>query len=247
MQIFIHENAQEMGRAAAAEGVADIQRALQAGGEVSIILATGASQFDMLENFVTADIDFSRITAFHLDEYIGLPVTHPASFRRYLRERVMDRIPTLKQFVLVEGDAPDAAAEIARLNALISAHHIEVCFAGIGENGHLAFNDPPADFETEVPYLNVQLDEACRLQQMGEGWFPTFDDVPQRAISMGIQQILKSKKIILSVPDTRKAKAAALCIDGPVDTMAPASILQRHPATSIHLDKTAASLLKPRG
>lgn len=247
MQIFIHENAQEMGRAAAAEGVADIQRALQAGGEVSIILATGASQFDMLENFVTADLEFSRITAFHLDEYIGLPVTHPASFRRYLRERVMDRIPTLKEFVLVEGDAPDTAAEIARLNALISAHKIEVCFAGIGENGHLAFNDPPADFKTEVPYLNVELDEACRLQQMGEGWFPTLDDVPQRAISMGIQQILKSKKIILSVPDTRKAKAAALCIEGPVDTMAPASILQRHPATSIHLDTAAASLLKKRG
>lgn len=246
MQIFIHENSKAMGAAAAAEGVADIARALDRQSEVAIILATGASQFDMLENLIAADLDFSRITAFHLDEYIGLPITHPASFRRYLRERVLDRIPSLKELVLVEGDAADTAAEIARLNARISQQRIEVCFAGIGENGHLAFNDPPADFDTQVPYLNVELDAACRAQQMGEGWFATLEDVPRRAISMGIQQILKSRKIILSVPDSRKAKAAALCIDGPIDPMAPASIVQSHGATSIHLDQAAAALLKPR-
>lgn len=246
MQIFIHETAQKMGEAAAAEGIAAIAEAVQNSCQASIILATGASQFATLEAFVNSDLDFSRITAFHLDEYIGLPVSHPASFRRYLRERVLDRVPSLKEFVLVEGDAADTRAEIARLNAAIAARPIDVCFAGIGENGHLAFNDPPADFETEEPYIDVALDEACRRQQMGEGWFPTLADVPERAISMSVKQILKSKKIILSVPDLRKAAAVARCIDGPIDPMAPASILQSHGGTTVHLDTEAASLLKRR-
>lgn len=246
MQIHIHDSIDSMARSAAAEGVAAIKTAIAQRGEANIILATGASQFGMLDLLVQSDIDFGKVTAFHLDEYIGLPLSHPASFRRYLQERVLAKVSTFKQFVLIDGEAADIDAEIARISALISKHPIDVCFAGIGENGHLAFNDPPADFETENPYINVELDAACRQQQFGEGWFETLDAVPHRAISMSIRQILKSGTIILTVPDGRKAAATARCLEGPVDVMAPASILQRHQATSVHLDLAAASQLKNR-
>lgn len=244
MDIFVHEDKVSLGRAAAAEGSGAIRQALAERGAANVILATGASQFEMLDALVDEDIDWSRITVFHLDEYVGLPVTHGASFRKYLRERVMDRLPVKPAFIEVEGDAPDPAAETRRLGALIGQHPVDVCFAGIGENGHLAFNDPPADFDTEAPYLVVNLDDACRRQQLGEGWFPTFDDVPKQAISMGIREILKSRHIVLSVPDARKAGAVAGAVDGPVTPMCPASILQRHPRTTLHLDTASAARLK---
>jgi glucosamine-6-phosphate deaminase len=244
LDVQIHPDAKALGVAAAAEGAAGIQRALQVRGAANVILATGASQFEMLDALVGVDLDWARITVFHLDEYVGLPVTHGASFRRYLRERVMERLPVRPRFVEVEGDAADLAAETARLAALIAQHPVDVCFAGIGENGHLAFNDPPADFETEAPYLVVNLDEACRRQQLGEGWFPDLEAVPRQAISMGIRQIMKSYQIVLSVPDTRKAEAVAGTVDGPVTPMCPASILQRHPRATLHLDLASAARLQ---
>ena len=244
MKILVHSDGDELGTAAAEEGRRAIAEAIAQSGRATIIVATGASQFAMLDRLVRSDLDWSRVTAFHLDEYVGLPANHGASFRKYLRERVMDRLPSKPTFIEVDGDAPDLAAETARIGALINGHPIDVCFAGIGENGHLAFNDPPADFETERPYIVVNLDEACRRQQMGEGWFPDLDAVPRQAISMGIRQILKSAQIVLSVPDARKAEAVAGTVDGPVTPMCPASILQQHPRTSLHLDRQSASRLK---
>lgn len=241
VDIRVHDDKVSLGAAAAREGAEGIRRALAERGSANVILATGASQFEMLDALVREEIDWSRITVFHLDEYVGLPVTHGASFRKYLRERVMDRLPVRPAFVEVVGDAPDPVAETVRLGELIAKHPIDVCFAGIGENGHLAFNDPPADFGTEAPYLVVNLDEACRRQQLGEGWFPTLDDVPQQAISMGIRQIMKSRQIVLSVPDARKAVAVAGAVNGPVTPMCPASILQQHPHTTLHLDRASAA------
>jgi glucosamine-6-phosphate deaminase len=190
-------------------------------------------------------IDWSRTAFFHLDEYVGLPETHPASFRRYLRERLADRAHP-GAFHFIEGDAADPEAECRRVGDLIARQTIDLAFVGIGENGHLAFNDPPADFETTVPYLVVELDEDCRRQQLGEGWFQTLDQVPRRAISMSIQQVLKSREILCVVPDARKARAVADCLEGDVDTRHPASILLRHPRTTVYLDTAAAALLKRR-
>lgn len=238
-----HANAEELGRAAAEQGASRIRAALDTRGSANIILATGASQFAMLDHLVQADIDWSRVSAFHLDEYVGIPRTHPASFRGYLQARFIDRVATLRDFVFVEGDAADLSAELNRLNHLLRAAPIDVCFAGIGENCHLAFNDPPADFETDDPYLRVRLDEACRRQQLGEGWFDSLDEVPREAISMSIRQILKSKAIILSVPDARKAEAVFHAVKGPVSDRYPASILQQHADVTLHLDPNSASRL----
>ncbi|POF32750.1 glucosamine-6-phosphate deaminase [Roseibium marinum] len=243
MRIEIHEDGETLGQAAAEEGARAIGAALATKGRAAIIVATGASQFETLQALVTRDLDWSRVTAFHLDEYVGIGTGHPASFRRYLRERFTGPLGNLGEFVEVNGDAGDLEAEIARLNARIAEETIDVCFAGIGENCHLAFNDPPADFETVAPYITVELDEACRRQQFGEGWFPALEDVPARAISMSIRRIAASRKIILSVPDERKAKAVANAVEGEVTNMHPASILQRHADCSLHLDRASAGLL----
>lgn len=244
MKVEILNSKQELGKSAADKGAEFLRAALAQKSEVSIIVATGASQFEMLDALVSKpDIDWSRITVFHLDEYIGLPETHPASFRRYLRERFVLRLPKLGKFVAIDGAAGTVEAELSRLNALISACEIDLCFAGIGENCHLAFNDPPADFDTEEPYIVVNLDEACRRQQLGEGWFPTFEDVPTQAISMSIKQICKSKAIVLSIPDLRKADAVKACIEGPVSNLHPASILQGHNNCHVFLETASASKL----
>ncbi len=244
MQTLIHETKAQMGQAAGQRAAEAIKTAVSANGSANIILATGASQFDTIATLVASPgIDWSKVTMFHLDEYIGLGPEHPASFRKYLRERFVDRVPTLKAAYLVDGDVPDPAVECRRLGELIQAHPIDVACVGIGENGHLAFNDPPADFETEEPYLVVDLDEKCRKQQLGEGWFPTFDDVPKLAISMSVRQIMKSRTIICSVPDTRKSEAVKSALEGPVTNLCPASILQEHPDCRMFLDKPAASLL----
>jgi len=243
MRVEKHANKPTLGAAAAAEGIAAINEAIATKGHAAIILATGASQFEMIEVLVKADIDWSCVTAFHLDEYTGLPDSHKASFRRYLKERFVAHAPSLKEFVFVEGDATDTAAELARLNQRIAAVDIDVAFAGIGENCHLAFNDPPADFTIEDPYIVVNLDTACRQQQFGEGWFETLEDVPNQAISMSIRQILKSGHIVLSVPDERKAEAVRDAVEGEVSNLHPASILQTHANTTLHLDAGSASLL----
>jgi glucosamine-6-phosphate deaminase len=233
-----------LGRQAASEGAKAIRDALAAKGESTIIVATGASQFEMLDALVAEpEIDWSRVTAFHLDEYVGLQETHPASFRKYLQDRFVSRVPGLGRFVPVHGDAGDLEGEIKRLNTLLGSRQVDVCFAGIGENCHLAFNDPPADFDVDAPYIVVTLDEACRRQQMGEGWFPSLEDVPERAISMSIRQILKSKRVILSVPDSRKAPAVRAAVEGKVSPDYPASVLQTHENCILYLDPPAASLL----
>ena len=195
----------------------------------------------MLNELIEQDVDWTKVTGFHLDEYIGMTDEHPASFRKYLKERFVDKI-ALKAFHYVAGET-EPQEECNRLGEIINNHPIDVAFVGIGENGHLAFNDPPADFETEEAYLVVDLDEACRKQQMGEGWFKTMEDVPKQAISMSIKQIMKSKAIICSVPDVRKAKAVQGSLEGDVSPLVPASILQQHKAIWIYLDKEAAAML----
>jgi glucosamine-6-phosphate deaminase len=241
MKIEIAADKTALGRVAAKAGAAAIHNAIQARGHARIIVATGASQFEMLDALVALPVAWSKVSAFHLDEYIGLPPTHPASFRGYLQERFVARAPGLASFTAVDGDAPDLAAEIDRLNRRVAAGPIDVCFAGVGENGHLAFNDPPADFATEAPYLVVDLDDACRRQQLGEGWFPDLDAVPRQAISMSVRQMMKSAMLILSVPDARKAAAVKGAVDGPVTPDVPASIVQRHPAATLYLDPDSAA------
>jgi len=238
MEIIISSTKQEMGKLAAQKGADLIRKAIAERGEANIIVATGASQFEMLSELVKEEIDWNVVTGFHLDEYIGIDETHPASFRKYLKERFVSLVP-LKEFHYVNGN--DAGKECKRLGEIISRHPIDVAFVGIGENGHLAFNDPPADFETEEPYIVVNLDDDCRKQQLGEGWFPTFDDVPKQAISMSIKQIMKAKHIICSVPDLRKAEAVKNTAKSEVSTLVPASILQNHPDAILLLDKDSAS------
>ena len=200
MDINISSNKEELGQVAGAAAASAIKNVIAEKGYANIIVATGASQFDTLKALTAADgIDWGKVTAFHLDEYIGMDNKHPASFVKYLQERFADKVP-LKKMHFVRGDADDAAKETERLDELISAVEIDVALIGIGENAHVAFNDPPADFDTVKPYLVVNLDEACRKQQLGEGWFPDLASVPKQAISMSIRQVLKSKILIVSVP-----------------------------------------------
>ncbi|MBA4302142.1 MAG: glucosamine-6-phosphate deaminase [Cyclobacterium sp.] len=243
MTLSISPNPIELGQKAGSIGAELIRKAIQNQGFASIILATGTSQFETLSQLLTEkDIDWSKVTVFHLDEYIGIPISHPASFRKYLMERFFTHVPQLKAYHLISGEKnPDQ--ECDRLSTLIQNHPIDVAFVGIGENGHLAFNDPPADFETEKPYLVVELDQACRMQQLGEGWFPSLEEVPTQAISMSISQIMKSKHIICSVPDRRKAQAVKECLESEVSNHHPASILQTHQDCKVFLDQPASSLL----
>ncbi len=246
MEIIIQDNPKELGIAAGKVGAELIRQAIKQNGYANIILATGTSQFETLNQLLAEkDIDWSKVTMFHLDEYIGLPITHPASFRKYLKERFIAHVSKLKEVFLIDGEADDKR-ECERLSKTIAEHPIDVAFVGIGENGHLAFNDPPADFEIDVPYIVVELDEACRKQQMGEGWFKTMDDVPRKAISMSIKQILKSKHIICSVPDERKAMAVKNSIEHAVSNLFPATALQLHAHCTCFLDAASASLLSQK-
>jgi glucosamine-6-phosphate deaminase len=244
MDIVIMPDKRKLGKAAAAAGAEHIRAALRERGTANIIVATGASQFEMLDQLVQEpDIAWPSVTAFHLDEYVGLSIAHPASFRRYLWERFVSRLPLpLAAFHYLDG-VGDARAECRRVSEIIRQHPIDVAFIGIGENGHLAFNDPPADFETDEPYIMVELDDACRRQQLGEGWFPTFDDVPRQAISMSVRQIMSSRAIVCTVPDERKAEAVRNSVEGEVTPQVPASILQRHQAVTLYVDEPAASRL----
>ena len=245
MHVKVFPDPLQLGAAAAAEAAAVIREAAARSGRARCIFATGASQFEFLEALVALpDVPWGAIEFFHLDEYVGLDASHPASFRRYLRERVLDRVSVASAHLLDgEGDVTRTCAEVG---AAIAAAPVDVAFVGIGENGHLAFNDPPADFKTEEPYIVVGLDEACRRQQVGEGWFAGVEDVPAQAISMSIRQILKAKRIQCVVPNERKAEAVARCLEEPVSPMAPASILQTHPDVTVYLDEPAAGQLSGR-
>lgn len=241
MEIIISNNRSELGQKAARKGADLIRKAILESGKADIIVATGSSQFEMLAALVKEDMEWPKVTAFHLDEYIGLPATHPASFRKYLKERFADEVP-LRSFIYVNGDG-DPVIECKRIGKIISEHQIDVAFIGIGENGHIAFNDPPADFETDDPYIIVNLDDACRHQQLGEGWFPTLNDVPRKAISMSVKQIMKSKAIICTVPDLRKAEAVKKTVEELVTPAVPATVLRVHEAAWLYLDNDSASLL----
>ena len=247
MEKFIFKTKPQMGAAAAAQATEVIKKAITSKNRASIILATGTSQFETLKNLVAVRperrIDWQKVIMFHLDEYIALPADHPASFRRFLKERFVDKVPGLKAVHFVNGDAEDPQQECRRLADIIKQHPIDVALLGIGENGHLAFNDPPADFQTEQPYIIVELDEKCRKQQLGEGWFETLEQVPRRAISMSIRQILKSQCLIVSVPENRKAEAVKCALEGPVTPECPASILQQHKNCKVFMDEQAASQL----
>jgi len=246
MNAVVFDSRLTLAETAAAEAAGIILQAIADRGQAYIIAATGASQFEFLDALVLhPNVDWGKVTFFHLDEYVGQPKTHPASFRRYLQERIVDRVQP-GAFHFVNGDALDPVAECRRVGELISRQTIAAAFVGIGENGHLAFNDPPADFKTEEPYLVVELDEECRNQQVGEGWFSSLDEVPRQAISMSIRQILKARRVICVVPERRKARAVRDCLEFEISPMRPASILQQHPGTTIYLDKESASLLSRR-
>lgn len=237
------DDAVVLGNVAGKVAALTIKNVIAAKGRATIILATGTSQFETLNRLIAEPgIDWSKVTMFHLDEYIGLPITAKASFRKYLKERFIDKVPSLKAAHLIDGEN-DPVKECKRLNDLIRKDEIDLALVGIGENGHLAFNDPPADFDTTDPYIIVELDEACRKQQYNEGWFTTMEAVPKQAISMSIKQIMRSKQIICSVPDSRKAEAVRNCLEEPVSNLFPASILRHHGNCNIYLDSDSAALL----
>lgn len=245
MFTFIGKDKIEMARRASDFAAERIRKAVADNGEARIIVATGASQFEFLEALVAQPrIDWSKVTGFHLDEYIGIPVTHKASFRGYMRERFVSKTPQpMKAFIEVNGEASDPEAEIDRLESLVREAPVDVACIGFGENGHIAFNDPPADFDTCRAYKIVELDEKCRMQQVGEGWFPDLKSVPTHAFSMTVKQIMWSKSICCTCPDARKAVAVRSCLEGPVTNTVPGSVLQFHPDCGIFLDPDSASLL----
>ena len=245
MLIRVFDDKTTLGRAAADQAATAIRRAISERGSARIIAATAASQLEFLDALTKASgIDWKKVEAFHLDEYIGLPISHPGSFRKMLMEQLVSKTG-ITRYHLLDGDAADPVAVVKEAGKQLASAPIDIAFLGIGENGHIAFNDPPADFETEEPYIIVNLDEACRQQQVGEAWFANISQVPTQAISMSARQILKAKEILAVVPDKRKAQAIKSCFEGEISPMAPASILRRHPNATVYVDTASASLLGP--
>ena len=243
MRISIAGTPEELGRRAAAEAAAYLNEAIRERGEARLLLSTGASQFTTLEALVREDVDWSKVDMFHLDEYIGLNESHPASFVRYLKERFVSQVPVRRAFFVDPSQGVETA--IARLTAELDRSPIDVVLIGIGENAHIAFNDPPADFEDQAAYKVVTLDERCRRQQLGEGWFPTLEDVPAQAISMTVDRILRCRHILSAVPYAVKAQAVSDTVSQPVNNMVPATILKRHASMPLFLDEASAALLTP--
>jgi glucosamine-6-phosphate deaminase len=243
--IKVLEDKKILGRAAAEQAASSIRKVIRKQGHARLVAATGASQFEFLDALTSLpDIDWPRVEMFHLDEYVDLPAEHPASFRKYLFERLINKTGITRHHLLnPEGDAAEAANRIGKE---LNSEPVDILFAGVGENGHLAFNDPPADFETEEPYLIVELNETCRQQQVNEGWFAERSEVPKRAISMSVRQILRAKEIIVVVPGARKAQAVKLCCEGTIGPLNPASILRTHTNTTLFLDQDSAALLSAK-
>jgi glucosamine-6-phosphate deaminase len=243
MLLRYFQNPSTLARGAAEQAAAAIRQAIDERGRCRIVLATGTSQFAFLDALTSIPgLEWNKVEAFHLDEYVGISVTHPASFRRILLDRVINKVGISKYWFL-EGDASNLSKAIDETGRQLTSAPIDLALVGIGENGHIAFNDPPADFATEKPYIVVQLDEACRRQQVGEGWFTDVSKVPKQAISMSVRQIMKSRRIIAVVPDRRKAQAIKLCVEGEINPLAPGSILRQHGNTTVYLDVDSASSL----
>lgn len=243
MLLRVFNDSTSMARAAAEQAADSIRKAIADSGRCRLVLATGTSQFEFLEFLTKSDgIVWKKVEAFHLDEYVGMAVTHPASFRKILLERVIHKTG-ITNYHFIESDAADLLGAVRAVGRELTSAPIDVAFVGIGENGHIAFNDPPADFETKEPYLVVELDEICRRQQVGEGWFADISEVPTRAVSMSPRQIMHAREIVAVVPDQRKAKAVRLCLEGQVRPEAPASILRKHPNTTVFVDQDSSSLL----
>lgn len=242
LSVFIYKDKYQLGRAVADKAESYISNAIENRGEAVIILATGASQFEFLDSLTKRQIDWKRVIAFHLDEYVGLPASHPASFRRYLRERIIDKVG-IGTYYFIGGDSDNVEGECERIGKLLSQYTVDVAFVGIGENGHLAFNEPPANFDDKVKFKVVELDEASRRQQMGEDWFKTLDEVPHKAITMTIPAIMESRAIICTVPAARKAEAIKKTLSFDISPEFPASILRKHPEATLLLDYDSASLL----
>ncbi len=244
MQIEIHPNKEILSQAAALKAADILRKTIDRQGSAVFVAATGSSQFGFLDLLTKArGIDWSRTVMFHLDEYIGLLESHPASFRHYLNKHLVEKVNPGHVY-LIQGDVPNPRVECTRLNHLIRQYAVDVAFLGIGENGHLAFNDPPADFETRDPFIVVNLDDRCRQQQVDEGWFKNLTEVPRQAITMSIRQIMKAGTIICSASELRKAQAVHDCFTGRIDPKHPASILRQHNNAFVYLDREAASLLK---
>lgn len=244
MLVKVFDDKVSLGKAAAAQASAAIRFANANHGHARVVAASAASQFEFLEALTaTPGIDWQHVELFHLDEYIGLPMTHPASFCKFLQEHLIAKTGITK-YHLLDGSL-DPAETIRCTGKALSSAPIDIAFLGIGENGHVAFNDPPADFAIEDPYIIVTLDQACRRQQVGEGWFESLEAVPKQAISMSVRQVLKAKEILAVVPDARKAPAIKACFDGPISPMAPSSILRTHANATIYLDRQSSALLSP--
>jgi len=243
MKIKIYETKELLGQAAAEHAAFAMRNAIRNRNRARVVAATGTSQFEFLNALVQLpDIDWRCVELFHLDEYIGLGELHPASFRRYLLDRLIHRT-AVDDYHLLDGEG-DPEEVACRVGKQLNSAPIDIAFVGIGENGHLTFNDPPADFQTDAPFLTVELDDACR-QQVEEGWFANLSEVPRKAITMSIRQILKAREIIAPVPDARKAAAVKACCEGEISPSAPASILREHPDTTVFLDLQSAALLSP--
>ena len=245
MKINIYNDKKETSKEAALQAASILNKAISQKGTATFVIATGVSQLDFIEHLITeGNVDWSKTRMFHLDEYIGLPETHPASFRKYLREKFISKVDRIKEINLINGDAADPQKECDRLKQILKNEIMDIAFVGIGENGHLAFNDPPANFEIEDPYIIVNLDDKCRKQQVGEGWFNSLEEVPQQAISMSIKQIMKSKNIICTIPGKRKAQAVKDCFGtDKISPMYPSSILKKHKNCFVFLDFDSAKYL----
>jgi len=244
MLLRVFNDKVSLGNTAAAQAAAAIRSAIASRGQARVVAASAASQFEFLEALTaTPGIDWKLVTLFHLDEYIGLPMSHPASFCKFLQERLISKTGIVNHHLL---DGTQEPADVIRsVGNAISASPIDVAFLGIGENGHIAFNDPPADFDIEDPYIIVALDHACRAQQVAEGWFENLDSVPRQAVSMSVRQVLRATEILAVVPGPRKAAAIKACFDGPISPMAPSSILRTHPNATVYLDLQSSALLSP--
>jgi glucosamine-6-phosphate deaminase len=246
LDVRVYESGAGLAAAAAADLAAILAGSIAARGSASVVLATGNSQLEFMAALHRCrDVEWGKVRVFHMDEYLGMPDTHPASFRRYIRENLVDHVAPLA-FFGIQGDAPDVADEIRRYAALLRQHPPDAVVMGIGENGHLAFNDPPADFASPEAMLVVTLDEACRRQQLGEGWFPSLDDVPKQALTLSVPALLAPRRLLVVVPERRKAPAVKAALEGPVTPACPASVLQQQPHAVLYLDRESSSLLVQR-